>query len=122
MKKNYRSWRKLFRKDYDFDFAFMLYIEKRKLQNMMKYFIKSNYTENNDIIVRDLKLCIYLLNIILNDDYTHYINLKNGSRFFNKFKLEFINTYPEYKYTLGCAKAWHLYHLIRYYRMKTWWD
>ena len=122
MKGKYRNWNHVLKHNYDFDYAFMLEIEKHKLKNMLKYFKKSNIREDNAIVIRDLKLAIYLLDIILKEDYKHRVNIKNGLRFVNLNELTFIKRFPEYIYDVAVAKAWCLYHKLRYYRMRNWWD
>ena len=138
MKKNKkrRGWTRLLRKDFDWDYGFLLQIEYYKLKRMLKYFQESNITSDRESIVRDLKLCISLLEKIINSDFNYKtVNIKNIDRFINKEVYE--DWDPNFLSELNVKlspiaellrehlveeKVWHLYHLIREYRMRYWWD
>lgn len=128
---DYKGWRRLFRSDKDFDFGFLLILEKRKLQNMLKYFSSDKVYVNTTTIVRDIKLAIKCLEIYNDDDYlqfkvvnpyyTGYVNLGNSKRFIENIdNINEGNTIR--KHIIREEKAWHLYNLIREYKMRTWWD
>lgn len=138
--KNRRGWTRLLRKDFDWDYGFLLQIEHYKLKRMLRYFQESNITSDRESIVRDLKLCVSLLEKIMNSDFNYKtVNIKNIDRFINKelyegrledwnpsfFSELNVKLSPIAKILrehLAEEKAWHLYHLIREYRMRYWWD
>lgn len=123
-------WFKIITKTHYWDDRYLLDIEEHYLKQMLKYFTKSDLVENNDIIVRDIKLCLSLINIIKNEaeDIT-YINIKNYKRFIPILNPDLLNNEVSSKDTVkmvsrGIAqeKAFHLYNKIRAYKMQTWWD
>ena len=133
VKKKRRNWLRLLRHNYDFDFGYLLDIEKEKLKDMLKYFKKTKYIDAT-FIVRDLTLCIKLLNLY-NDSNPRPVNIRNAKRFFNSIQLNMLkDTTPKAwchgginlsdiaKEELYRKKVWHLYCLIREYRTTTWWD
>ena len=142
MKKNKRrrGWTRLLRKDFDWDYGFLLRIEHYKMKRMLKYFQNSNITSDRESIVRDLKLCISLLEKIMNMDFNYKtINIRNINRFLEKdlYEGKLNDWNPNYfselnvelsplakiiREHLSEQKIWHLYNLIREYRMRYWWD
>ena len=94
-------WVRFLSKERDWDYVFMLEMEYMKLRQMEEYFKE---------IISYKKL---------------YVNTRNAARF-----IEFDFTSPNvdesseisYKESLRLHKAWHLYNLIRTYRMFAWWD
>ncbi len=114
-----------------FDYGFVLSLEKQALIRMYEYFKVSRIAEGNEVIEKDLKLALKLLDIILEIDssYHHdlntdgyidrYINIRNWRRFLPKstnLNLPIIKNY------LRIEKAWYLYNKLRFERMRTWWD
>ncbi len=114
-----------------FDYGFVLSLEKQALIRMYEYFKVSRIAEGNEVIEKDLKLALKLLDIILEIDssYHHdlntdgyidrYINIRNWRRFLPKstnLNLPIIKDY------LRIEKAWYLYNKLRFERMRTWWD
>lgn len=70
---NYRrakinSWCKLLEKDFDWDYGFLLEIERKKLSEMYSYFKTCTSTNEMPIVERDLHICLKLLDIILEKD------------------------------------------------------
>ena len=118
-----KKYSKLLEKDEDYDWMFLLKLEQFKLKRMKDYFIKSDLVTDNDIIIRDISLCIKLISIILEEDnknFISYINFKNISRFTSKnLHKEWFIQFPE---ELRIRKALYLYNLIRYYKIMSWWD
>lgn len=118
----------------NFDYANLLRIERLKLKEMYKYYQKVWWIETNTIL-RDLRICISLLDYILefkeivkvhNEDLppskwefecTKYVNPRNAYRFF--CDEEYSKKYPD---SLYIEKALYLYHKIRSYNLQTWWD
>lgn len=152
---NYRrakinSWCKLLEKDFDWDYAFLLNIEYKKLAEMYNYFKSS--TDTTPFVARDLRLCLRLLDIVLKKDDLQlefskvkfermenkmykvenlhiakyrklYINPRNATRFCEfKFPSNDHDIEIMHLNELRKAKAWYLYNKIRYYKMFEWWD
>lgn len=122
--KEIRRWIRFFMKSNaysNFDWAFMLYIEKEKLSQCIKFYSDNGCHVNNDRIISRMKLAVRLLNIVIDDNvfFEGYINSRNIDRFLPKDALSIgINILP----TLRITKAWYLYNKLRYYYMKEWWD
>ena len=55
-------------KGYAFDSLYLHEVEKAKLQEMSAYFKKSNLVAGTDIMVRDINICVYLIDI-MNENY-----------------------------------------------------
>ena len=115
----------------DFDFSYLLLIERFKLKRMVKCFSKFGDTVDCDKNIRDMSLCIRLITIALQEDSVykkylkacdtqinwHYINTKNYKRFWN---WDTFNDIPCVRYELRTLKALYLYNKIRN-RMFRWW-
>lgn len=122
-----KKYHKILKEDKDYDFEFMLNLEQFKLKRMSEYFSKSKIDYNWEKIVKEINLCIRLIDIITERDlpgflYNNtkklpYINTRNHKRF-NKY----IYDNDFYLDDLRQTKAFHLYNLIRTYRMRSWWD
>lgn len=70
---NYRrakvnSWCRLLEKDFDWDYVFLLEIERKKIIEMYEYFKKCTRSDKMPLVARDLRLCINLLDIVLEKD------------------------------------------------------
>ena len=128
------------------DYAYLLRIERRKFQEMAHYFQKSKLTEGWERQVQTCNLCISLLTIVLEEDwpfkvwlknnyedrsdssvvvpFTKHINTNNSHRFIGKNwsinQSSLCN--DSLRIELRRIKAWHLYNLIRTYRMFDLWD
>lgn len=108
--KNIKIWFSTIYNDKDFDFSFIWIMERKKLQQMKKYFSNANVTtsENYKQMCKYLDICLKLIDIMLEDtsyleqeekgnpaDYNslvdymmsqnyvfnHYVNLRNINRF-----------------------------------------
>ena len=149
--KNIIRWIPTLFKDREWDYAFMLEIEQRKLKNMIKWYEQHDYghSVSGHRIVREMKLAISLLDIILEKenfwsiDYPEgyefvvnhtykplpdtsfvidkYINTRNYKRFFPLLNDNAINQ-SVCKIDLRIRKAWYLYHKLREQYMMNWWD
>lgn len=133
-------------KGYPFDFCYMWDLEKAKLEEMLNYFKHGNIIlpEDYEIIIRDIKLAIKLLDIIREEELTFSyefnssddnkevcgfdyeclvnVNTNNAYRFMNTHtnELEYaINRMPHLVYI---AKAKHLYYKLMEYKIEHWWD
>lgn len=116
-----------------FDYEYLLDIEKVALKYMAEYFKSSNIVVDNEFIVRDISLCLKLLNIAT-DGYFHannlpygnegintpYVNIRNRNRFL-KHGTESESTAINMKALIREVKAWNLYCKIRS-NMQKWWD
>ena len=72
MKKRRRNpihaYKHLLAKDYDWDYAYLVALEKKKLQRMHDYFKTSDITEANKYTTRDLGICLKLIDIFMEND------------------------------------------------------
>ena len=135
----------LARRDFDWDYAYMLEMERVKLEYMAKYFTESRIAEHDWAVARDAKICIRLIDIILGNDSSYVmkdnekkpfmewdlveikkVNLKNAKRFLSKERIDRYRDHPRMKVYLKddirIEKAWKLYCKIREYNMRSWWN
>ena len=165
-----RAYKALLKADRDWDYGFLLKLERKKLQRMARYFSESEIAESDAATASELTLCVRLLDIILDKerfrdtwsdevskhhrthtiknadgktytlsfehtgmipDFPKYVNLRNAHRFMppasfpkpqSPSQEEAKYWHEHFKEDLRTAKAWHLYHLIREYRMFGWWN
>lgn len=138
--KNLISWFNVIFKDRPWDYVFLYEIELKKLNRMLKYY--QSYDGNFNII-RDLRICVKLLNILINKEKTttltkdgnliflKELNLKNMHRFIPPYNFEAtkkflnesnINLISAVKEDIYIQKCINLYNLIRTYKMQSWWD
>ena len=122
-----KKYSKILKEDRDYDFEYMLDLEKFKLKRMSEYFSKSQIISDWERVVKEINLCIKLIDIITEKDppgYLYngtkklpYINTRNYKRF-----LKYFYNNDSYRDDLRQTKALYLYNLIRTYRMRSWWD
>ena len=62
------AYKRLLAKDLDCDYAFLIALEKKKLQRMHDYFKHESILERKDIVARDIAICIRLIDIFMEDD------------------------------------------------------
>ena len=137
MKKKRRNpihaYKHLLAKDYDWDYAYLVALEKKKLQRMHDYFKTSDITEDNKYTTRDLGICLKLIDIFMENDGVYSTWLEraySGTRIrFQKLddgNYEMVEESRELSIHLGISlrqqKALHLYHMIREYKLFGWWD
>lgn len=132
---------KLAYNDWDWDYYYMLILEKAKLEDMARYYATCNIAETDWTVARDAKICIKLIDIISGEDssynvkynqknfdvvITKYVNIKNIKRFdeSNYFSNAYKTNAIRYliKDDLRIKKAWNLYCKIREYNMRDWWN
>ena len=118
---------------YPFDYGFVLSLEKQALIKMYEYFKVSRIAEGNEVIEKNLKLALGLLDIVLEIDSAYnydsrsrgfvdrYINIKNWKRFYPK-DVNYDWDSPIFKDYLRREKAWYLYNKLRFECMRNWWD
>lgn len=135
----------------NFDYCFLLRIEQLKMKEMVEYFKKITWI-NTDSIIRELKWCISLIDIIteetpitsldvISDEEYKKLEESDGEnntwmvfgKHYKSTLLKHVNTKNAYRFTdqdwidrypdeLYKLKAISLYHKIRTYKMETWWD
>lgn len=116
-------------KFYPFDYGFVLSLEKQALIRMYEYFKVSRIAEGNEVVEKNLKLALRLLDIILEIDSSYnsegfvdrHINTKNWKRFWPE-ATDLDLSKPIFQDYLRREKAWYLYNKLRFERMRTWWD
>lgn len=116
-------------KFYPFDYGFVLSLEKQALIRMYEYFKVSRIAEGNEVIEKNLKLALRLLDIVLEIDSSYnsegfvdrHINIKNWKRFWPK-AADLDLSKPILQDYLRREKAWYLYNKLRFERMRNWWD
>ena len=160
-----RAYKRLLADDHDWDYAYLIALEKKKLQMMHDYIDQEGHFEGKELVVRDIAICIRLIDIFMEDDavfntwlhqsfsgemrfrklkdglfalddtdrkpiadYPVYVNVKNEHRFFRSTPIRDAQTTGDRDrairsiVSLRQQKALHLYHLIREYKLLTWWD
>ena len=122
---NFYYWFKVIGRTNYWDSTYLLDIEEHYLKKSLKYFIKSNLVVNNEFIVRDIKICLSLIEIIKNEgENVKYVNIKNYKRFIpNLNEHHFSDKMIDMtKRAIAWQKAIQLYNKIRGDKMLTWWD
>ena len=126
MKKKQRSpihaYKRLLANDHDWDYAYLIALEKKKLQRMREC-IKEEFRKledgNYELVDDDRKPLA---------DLPVYVNVRNERRYFRSTPIkdalsENRRDWPIHlKISLRKQKALHLYHLIREYKLFDWWD
>lgn len=130
-KKNINGYTKSIKKAFEqyrwWDFGYMLEFEKAIWKDWLDKYSKKELThaldEYSDKRAAIAKLALKLLEIY---EYTIdvlkskiYVNTKNAKRFISSFNKQ-DNIY--YVAELRCEKAWHLYNLLREYKLQEMWD
>ncbi len=137
-------------KSYPWQESFLYDLERAKMNEMANYLEKADRFVGVEYVVRDIRLCIKMLDIINNEtDLFHYdgklnfIPIENGNytiKHSDDFKYNcdvYVNTrnidrfcFNEHEkkwmlrspHELYIRKAKYLYHKIRYERDNQWWD
>ena len=70
------AYKRLLAKDQDCDYAFLIALEKKKLQRMHDFFKRESCLERKDFVARDIAICICLIDIFMEDDavYNTWLN------------------------------------------------
>ncbi len=151
---NIISWIPTLWNDKEWDYSFMLEIEYNKLKNMIHWYETNDYGSctSGETVVKQMKLAVSLLDIILEKykwwhinfpdgykffDENHkyepipdenyiiepYVNINNWKRFMPNLKQDTITKHPNlWRVYIRAEKAWRLYHMIREKYMRDWWD
>ena len=127
------------------DFAYLLELEQYKIREMRDYMQKHHHLMGWQLVIRDMNICLKLIDIILEKDQYYrswldncygskphkqlpfpvYVNSKNYKRFMpllEKFDYDNIHLQAGMNISLRQRKALYLYNKIRAYRMECWWD
>lgn len=83
------AYKRLLAKDLDCDYAFLIALEKKKLQRMHDFFKRESCLERKDFVVRDIAICIRLIDIFMEDDavYNTWLHQSySGKMKFRKLK------------------------------------
>ena len=115
-----------------FDYEYLLDIERVALKYMAEYFKSSSIVTHNEFIVRDISLCLKLLDIATGRDFhsnnlfhengginAPYVNTRNKNRFIKHTAENF--KFIVIKSLIREVKAWNLYCRVRS-NMQGWWD
>ena len=65
------AYKRLLAKDQDWDYAYLIALEKKKLQRMHDCIKRESRLEHKDFVVRDIAVCICLIDIFMEDDAVH---------------------------------------------------
>lgn len=137
-----RAFKRIWGKPWDY--GYLLKLEQYKIREMCEYLKKRHTHVNWELQVREMTICIKLIDIILEEDkyyqswlhncygsvphkelpFLVYVNTKNYKRFLPLANLEELNNslYSHFYITLRQQKALYLYNKIRTYKMFTWWE
>ena len=117
--------KKAFEKYRWWDFGYMLRIEKAIWKDWLDKYTKKEFThaldEYSDRRAAIAKLALKLLEIY--EEYSKenvYVNTRNVKRFISFNYFDPGNVYHVSE--LRCEKAWHLYNLLRCYKLQEMWD
>lgn len=127
-KKNVNGYTKSIKKAFEnyrwWDYNYMLGFEKAIWTDWLDKYSKKELThaldEYSDRRAAIAKLALKLLEIFEYEisESKIYINTKNAKRFLRLFDSNNILDITE----LRCTKAWHLYNLLREYKLQEMWD
>lgn len=68
-KSKVKIYEKILKQDNDFDYAYLLIIERFKIKRMIKSFIEASCPhEGIEYTIRELKWCVKLIDIVLEED------------------------------------------------------
>ena len=132
---NIKYWLKVIWKDRQDSEDSIYKLELKKIQRMLSWWNSGESITEKELVLRDLKICEYLLKVILQKiDYivteashkylykfNHYVNIRNKERFI-KDCLDMDKNSWMHLDILYTEKCKNLYYLIRKYRTETWWD
>lgn len=65
------AYKRLLAKDQDWDYAYLIALEKKKLQRMHDCIKRESCLEHKDFVVRDIAICVRLIDIFMEDDAVH---------------------------------------------------
>jgi hypothetical protein len=118
--KRYFSYLPVISNLYDFDYSSVLDIEKYQLTRLRDCINSHKDYYGYEYDVSRINLAIKLLEKY-NSYVNSYVNIKNAHRFLNNYQINHISK-DLLKEELYNEKIWYLYHKIRVYYMRQWWD
>ena len=126
-KKNVNGYTKSIKKAFEkyrwWDYGYMLDFEKAIWKDWLDKYTKKELTraldEYSDRRANIARLALKLLLIFEYPYQKTYINISNASRFIN---YEFNPLLDIHLWDLREQKAWHLYNLLREYKLQEMWD
>ena len=62
------AYKRLLAHDHDWDYAYLIALEKKKLQRMCDCFKSEGHLANNAVVVSDIGICIRLIDIFMEKD------------------------------------------------------
>jgi len=159
------AYKRLLADDHDWDYAYLIALEKKKLQRMHDYIEREGHFEGKELTMREMAICIRLIDIFMEEDAVYntwlhqsfsgeirfrklendlyaldetdrkpiadfpvYVNVRNERRFFRATPIRDAQQEGNRDrailsiVSLRQQKALHLYHLIREYKLFSWWD
>lgn len=141
------SYYKVISRIYDFDYSSILEVERKQIIRVRDSIYKYRNHMYWERDVERMNLALKLLDIIREDGCAEligdpfgnvradrgnskwvlniYVNTRNARRFVPKWDLDMIDDSgigPIIKDSLRVEKAWQLYHKLRVYYLRTWWD
>ena len=87
------AYKRLLAHDQDWDYAYLIALEKKKLQRMHDCIKREGHLENNAIVTRDIAICIRLIDIFMEDDAVYNTWLHQSFSGKLKFRKLEINLY-----------------------------
>lgn len=136
IKQRIKEYRNLVRKIYDWDFCYILEVERLQLERTYKCLEKESIDyDNKQNNIRWMKIASKILDMYLKSDWwsidfsvkphkykVPYVNVKNANRFFKNWSEIHPDIKDYMKVDLYEQKLWNLYHKIRLYFMQSWWS
>lgn len=144
--KKLRDFIKLGWNDEDFDYVFILYIEKYKLKKLLEEYEKHKgyrfFSDNMEWSIRNIRICKNLIDIITGKDTSYkitapgykknilkYVNVGNAHRFMSESMYKELKSlsksngflHESISDEIRRCKAWSLYCQIRKDNFMTWW-
>lgn len=65
--------------DSDWDYAFLLELEQKKIKSMADVFEKENFFEGCEFVVRDMRICVSLLDIVMGVSSSYNVLFDNNN-------------------------------------------
>lgn len=62
------AYKRLLADDHDWDYGYLIALEKKKLQRMHDYMKREAHIENSEHVVREIAICIRLIDIFMEND------------------------------------------------------
>ena len=80
------AYKRLLAEDKDWDYCYLIALEKKKLQRMHDCIKNNSCLEHKDFVVRDIAICIQLIDIFMEEDAVFKSGLKQSFSGKMKFK------------------------------------